>query len=274
MQKDTISIMGCGWLGFPLAERLVADDYLVKGTTTTKDKIQLMEQSGIMPYFIINDPEPRGDNLQHFFHADVLILNIPPSIRSGRSTIEEYVTQIASIARLVQNSSISHVVFVSSTSVYANEDRIITEEDAGPAASDSGEALIQCEKLLLDNPHFTTTVLRMGGLYGPDRHPGRFLAHRKNISRPNAPVNMLHLADAVGSCIAAMQKESFGEIFNVCADEHPSRKEYYSETCKLLGLEPPEFSEIDEGGKLISNERIKNKLGYEFVYKHPLEGIV
>lgn len=30
----TVSILGCGWLGLPLAEQLLAEGYSVKGSTT------------------------------------------------------------------------------------------------------------------------------------------------------------------------------------------------------------------------------------------------
>lgn len=274
MQDKIISVMGCGWLGFPLAERLVENDYLVKGSTTTLDKIQLLEQHKIMPYYILADPEPRGDNISHFFHADVLILNIPPAIRGGKSSAEEYIAKIRAIANLAAASPISHVIFVSSTSVYPDDARVVSEKDAGPAGSEAGEALLVCEKLLLEHTEFSTTILRMAGLYGPDRHPGKFLSGRKNISKPNAPVNMLHLEDAIGVTIAALEQEAYGEIFNVCASQHPTRKAYYNAACSFLDLPAPEFANDEISGKEVSNNYLKETLEYVFVFDDPTDGLL
>lgn len=46
------SIIGCGWLGLPLAERLVAEGYTVKGSTTSVDKLSLLRQKGIDAYLL------------------------------------------------------------------------------------------------------------------------------------------------------------------------------------------------------------------------------
>ena len=42
-QKDEISIMGCGWLGLPLAAQLVKAGYNVKGSTTTPEKLEVLQ---------------------------------------------------------------------------------------------------------------------------------------------------------------------------------------------------------------------------------------
>ena len=47
-----ISILGCGWLGFPLAENLINKGNKIKGTTTSVDKLQLLSKAGIVPYLI------------------------------------------------------------------------------------------------------------------------------------------------------------------------------------------------------------------------------
>jgi 3-hydroxyisobutyrate dehydrogenase-like beta-hydroxyacid dehydrogenase len=47
-----ISILGCGWLGFPLAISLVQKGYVVKGSTTSLEKQDLFLKNGILPYAI------------------------------------------------------------------------------------------------------------------------------------------------------------------------------------------------------------------------------
>ena len=47
-----VSLLGCGWLGKPLAVSLINDGFLVKGSTTSEMKIQELETLGIEPYLI------------------------------------------------------------------------------------------------------------------------------------------------------------------------------------------------------------------------------
>ena len=47
-----ISILGCGWLGLPLAKALVNNDYLVSGSTTSEEKIAVLEKAKIEPFLL------------------------------------------------------------------------------------------------------------------------------------------------------------------------------------------------------------------------------
>ena len=50
--NKTISILGCGWLGKPLAIKLIKKGNLVKGSTTSKHKFKEFDNLGIQPYLI------------------------------------------------------------------------------------------------------------------------------------------------------------------------------------------------------------------------------
>ena len=38
--KKIIGILGCGWLGLPLAQQLVEDGHIVRGSTTQNSKLE------------------------------------------------------------------------------------------------------------------------------------------------------------------------------------------------------------------------------------------
>ena len=58
IQKDKIGIIGCGWLGLPLAKLFLKNDFLVKGSTTSKEKIKNLKSHNIEPHLIeITDTE-------------------------------------------------------------------------------------------------------------------------------------------------------------------------------------------------------------------------
>lgn len=267
-----ISILGCGWLGLPLAETLINEGHTVHGSTTSSNKIDLLRDKGIAPYLITLNPELNCEECDNFWESELLILNIPPG-RGRDNIVKSHTKQIKSVRAKLESSPIRKVIFVSSTSVYPKLPGVVTEEDAkaGKAGRNSGNALIEAEKTLIDIELISTAVLRFGGLYGYDRHPARYMTGRKNLDRGNAPVNLIHRDD----CIAIIQeiiKRPFTKgIFNAVSDGHPPRNMYYREAAKALGLEPPTFKEDQQKEyKVVSNEKLKNGLGYTFIYPNPM----
>lgn len=259
-----ISILGCGWLGLPLAKALLTNGFLVKGSTTTVAKIAVLESYGIQPFHIIVKENEIIGNIEGFLeNSEILIIDIPPKLRGNSS--ENFIYKIKHLLPFIENSSIENVVFISSTSVYADDNSIVTEETITKPESESGKQLIEVEQLLLNNKIFRTTILRFGGLIGDDRHPVYFLAGRKNIENPNAPINLIHQKDCIGIILKIIETNSWNEIFNVVAPFHPTRKEYYSQKALEFNLEIPEFDESKPSvGKLISSEKIEKILGYNF----------
>lgn len=271
MTQKTISILGCGWLGLPLGARLVERGYRVKGSTTSPDKLPRLEEAGIAPYLLTLDPWIHGDQINDFFQADVLFLNIPPGRR--RPDVDVFFGElIASVLTELRYASINFVVFASSTSVYAPMNGVSVEEDAGKPRpwSLSGRALLDAEERLVKDRHFDTTVLRFAGLYGYDRRPGRFLAGRERVENGAAPVNLVHRDDAVAVVETVIEQDVRGEVFNVCAGKHPTRKAFYTRAAQWLGLDPPVFDDDAASFKIVSNEKLRKRLGYQFVHPDPL----
>ncbi len=265
----TVSILGCGWLGLPLAKRLQLEDFHLKGSTTTKSKLKLLEENGIEPYHIILEPNIKAKKIENFLDTDVLVINIPPMRREN--VIEFYPAQIKNIIKAIEDSTIEKVVFVSSSSVYGNNNQIVTEESELNPGQDSGKALLIAEGLMRANIFFRTTIIRFGGLLGPDRHPGKFLAGKKNISGADSKVNLIHLDDCIEIITQLISKNLWGEIFNAAADEHPTKKELYTKAAQRLNLEPPAFSDKKENYKIVSSEKLKLMLNYKFIFPNPIE---
>ena len=160
----------------------------------------------------IGENSINGDVDQFLDQSQVLIINIPPKLR-GNST-ENFVSKIENILPFIEKSGIKKVLFVSSTSVFSDENKVVTEETIPNPDSESGKQLLDCEKLLQENSHFETTILRFGGLIGEDRHPIYFLAGRTSIENPEAPVNLIHLEDCIGIILKIIHGNWWGETFN------------------------------------------------------------
>lgn len=264
---ETISILGCGWLGLPLANYLIGKGYKVKGSTRTRSELEVIKSHGIEPFYLVLDPDLRGDNVDDFFNCDVLVVNFPPERRDDIALYHP--AQIRSLIASIESSPVKKVLFVSSTSVYPDLGREVSEDDNAPPEKPSGIALLEAERLLRQSTRFETTIIRFGGLIGYDRMPGRFLAGRKGITGGNAPVNLIHRDDCLGIINRIIELSAWGETFNACADEHPLRKEYYTAQALKLGLDPPGFKDGGGGFKIIRSDKLKKRLEYRFKYPDP-----
>ena len=265
--KESISIMGCGWLGLEVGKFLVTKGFDVKGSTTSKEKIAILKEAKIEPFLLkINEEiEASIADLQSFFSSSILLLNIPPG-RRNPNVIEEHPKQIQKVIELAKKYGTEKVIFISSTGVYGDENKVMTEMDELNPVRTSAKALVKIEQNLKAEKSLKINILRFAGLIGGERKAGRFFAGKKDIKGGNARVNMVWRQDCIQVIHAIIEQDIWGEIFNVCANEHPLKKDFYTQKAKEEGFELPIFSEDAEANfKIVSNEKVKRVLGVDFL---------
>lgn len=263
-----ISILGCGWLGLPLAEYLVLKGYEVKGSTTQENKLHVLDSVGIKPFLIHLNPMPESKNFSDFLDTDFLILNIPPRSRRTDIPITFYPEQIKNLIPFIKKSQTKEVIFISSTSVYPKLNREVCETDA---IREAHPGVYDAEQLLLNTPEFRTTILRCAGLAGGKRIPGKFFAGKVNLTNGEEPVNQVFRDDVIQIIMQIIKMKGLGGIYNVCAPIHPLKKNLYRQNAELLGLTPPEFiSPIEPVPyKIINSNKLQEKLHFKFMYDNP-----
>lgn len=270
MKLRRISVLGCGWLGLPLAEGLVRQGHTVHGSTTSREKLTQLAAAGIRSHRLVLGDDLDGDDLDAFFACDVLVFCVPPS--SGETA---YPDVVSAVRRAAEAAGTGWVLMTSSTSVYPDLDGVVTESDAGAhegvVLRRNGADVLAAERVFYAATAFDTTVLRLAGLYGYGRHPGRYFAGKQGLAGGEAPVNLVHRDDVIGVVAAVLEHEARGATFNVCADHHPTRRRIYSDYAERFGLEPPVFNGAEaEGYKIVSNHRLKERLDYTFAYPDPM----
>lgn len=253
---NKIAILGCGWLGFPLAKELLKNGYIVKGSTSSKEKIALLLSEKIDAYLIdITNINPRL--LISLFEVDELIITIPPKGGNYSATLQKIIPYI-------EKSSIKRVFYTSSVSVYGNVKGVITEETACKPITERAKQITLIEEQLLQNSNFSTIILRLGGLVGNNRHPAFHLSN-KVLKSANEYINLIHIHDCIAIIKQLIQTSTKDELFNLVEPYHPTKETYYTQYSNKLGIPTPIINNYTTTkGKKISSAKISKLLNYNF----------
>ncbi len=247
-----IGVIGCGWLGLPLAENLVSYGYEVNGTSTSSDKMGILKEKGIHQFQIYLSENGISGDIDSFLESvSVLIINIPPKLR-GKGPKESYFEKIKLLYAAIKKSTVRNIIFASSTAVYGDAKGEVNEKTKTIPTTQSGIQLIQCESLLKDDKELNVTIIRFGGLIGPNRNPVTMLSGRENLSGGNAPVNLIHLDDCIGIIKKLIELNHYNDVLNAVYPEHPSKKEYYTAQASKRNIAPPKYTSTGQNDKFIS----------------------
>lgn len=267
--KKSIAIIGLGWLGQPVAIRLIELGYSVKGSVTSVEKAKHLREHGFETYPVeISESGIKGEIGTLLTDVDRIIIMIPPGLR--KNTGADFVLKMVHLQREIRKYKVSKIILVSSTSVYDDSQGVVTEKDGPKPQTIAGKQLLQVEELFQNSEELKTAVVRFGGLIGGSREPARWLAGRTELMDGNAPVNLIHRRDCVNILVEIIKRDAFGKVFNAVNPQHPKKSDYYIEKTKELGLEAPSFvnGDADEIFKQVESENLKSVLDYEF--KTPL----
>ena len=249
-----VSILGCGWLGKPLAVSLLKAGFVVKGSTTSNSKIKELELLEIVP-FLIDISE--FEDFDAFLASEILVIAITSK---DIDAFKRLVLQI-------EISEIQKVIFISSTSVYPMSNSILSEESM---TLDS--TLTEIEDLFRRNDYFETTILRFAGLFGPGRHPGNWFKNKTKIPQPKGYINMIHQEDCIKIIHELINQNYWNDTLNACSNHHPTREKFYTNARKKLKREAPVFEETKNlKYKIVSSKKLQAVLKYDFIHDNLFE---
>ena len=247
-----IAIIGSGWLAHPLAMQLQSDGHQVILTTTTQDKVVKLQAQGLNALqYVLGDQLSEPSQL---FDVDAMLIAITSKDIEAFDILLDQLSEHAC----------QHVLYISSTSVYQNDG---TEHDENSQRLNQSNPLLAIESLMQSHP--SASIIRFAGLVGPNRHPGHFFKSGQIVKNPEAPVNLIHLDDCIGIISAVIEQGAWGEIFNGCAETHPTKLEFYGHAAKLLDLAEPKFDNSRSTGshKVVCKQKIKTVLNYNLIHQ-------
>lgn len=262
-----ISIVGLGWFGKPLAQKL-SEKHIVSGTKSTREGVDKWDINSVSAYYLDLNAHPEYDRLKAIFDVDVIVINIPPSASKSENS-PSYLDQMRYMLEGAERFSVRHIVFISSTGVFGEHQHEVDEDTRPEPTRGNGEILLKAENYLADTFAERLTIIRPGGLVGGDRHPGKYLAGRTNVSGKNHPVNLVRREDLIALTEFIIENKTSRTCFHAVASNHPSKKEFYTKSAEDMGLDKPEFDETDASiGKLILGKKTQDET-IEFIFNDP-----
>ena len=290
-----VLIVGCGYVGLPLGAELVKQGHEVFGLRRTNAAETKLSARGIKP--LMADITRRSE-LQQLPGPFDWVVNTVSSTKGG---VEEYrQVYFEGTRNLIERLAPQRpqkFVYTSSTSVYGQTDGSwVDERSATEPASETGQVLVETERLLLtaaQTQDLPAIILRVAGIYGPERGYWfrQYLKGEATIQgRGERILNMVHRDDLVGIIIAALKKAQPGQIYNAVDDEPVAQIDFFRWLSAALGQPMPPFAAHteDRTGKLeahlgmskrgvtnkrISNSKLKRELGYAFKFPTFREGL-
>ena len=266
VQKNkNVVILGCGWLGKIVGSELANSGFKVFGSIRDEDKSESLKNLGIQP-FILDTNVNSQISTDLIDNTSIVLMFFPPSIASESRKYHEILEELAS--RFHENT---RFIFTSSTGVYPQQEGTF-DESWSFTENDQNNRLKLAENTLRHLLGNRLTIIRPGGLIGPDRHPIYSLQGRQISHDGNAPVNLIHGKDISGVVLKILESGYSGGVFNLVFPHHPTKKEYYQKAAEVLSLDRPEFGSENTPNRLITGDSVEHKLDYK--YRCPIDNFL
>jgi len=260
-----ILIIGSGKLGLSLAQSLSHQGFETTATTTTHEKVS--KDNNINPAIIYLNTNTSDHNALvntlHKYHFNLMIITIPPNRQ-----LNNYDETLNKLHQLAISLEIKKVLFISSTSVWGENSGEVDENTPMIPITQSAKSMVRFEQTILNEPSFEASTIKLAGLIGETRNPGRFLAGKENLTMAKAPVNLVTQRDVIGIIIEIVKQNAWQKSFIACAPSHPTRDVFYVSAANKLNLVAPTFDYTNENlgqrNKIIDGSSTAAQLNYQY----------
>jgi nucleoside-diphosphate-sugar epimerase len=275
-------IIGCGYLGRRIADRWIERGDRVAALTRSFVRASEWKDHGLDA--VVGDvlaPE----TLKALPAADVLLYAVGFDRAAGVDKRSVYVNGLRNVLAATA-ARIPRVVYISSSSVYGqSQGEWIDEASPAEPQSEGGRICLEAEHVLTEaaaQSDTTACILRLTGIYGPDRILARAAALRQGTplaGRADAWLNLIHVDDAASAAMAAADHPNPDPLYLVTDDRPVTRQEYFSRLAERIGAPLPSFDPSQQPrhgaglNKRCHNARMKGSLGVSLQYPTFDEGL-
>ncbi|MCG6135227.1 MAG: NAD(P)-dependent oxidoreductase [Nostoc sp. LLA-1] len=259
LQNKTLLITGIDeFIGLRAAELAIAQGMKVRGIQSFADKNQTAQNLGIE--VIVGSITDAAVAQKACQGVDIVLHTAQMAQEAG--SIKEFrainVGGTVNMAKAAKNAGVKTFVHLSSVMVYGfNYPDGITE--TGPLSGENNpycQTKIEAETELLPlnaPPDFGIIIIRAGDVYGPGSISWVvrpiLMMRQKLFAYANdgkGIINHVYIDNLIDAIFLAIEKETYGEIFNITDGQNTSWKEYFLQLAAMENLSAPMSLPKDE----------------------------
>ena len=255
-------IFGCGYVGFRVALRWLDRGEEVFALTRSSARAAEFSDLGITP---VTGDVARPFTLPPIESLGTVLYAVGFDRSSPHSIDDVYIDGFArALAELP--AAVERIIYLSSTGVYGQSAGQWVDEDSPLAPQRAGgKAVLAAEQLLANHPlGARAAVLRLAGIYGPNRVPKLTDVQQGNplVADGDSFLNLIHVDDVVEGILAAEKLTNLPARY-IVSDGCPVRRtDFYGELARQLGVGPPRFVEPNRlpstAQRELSSKRVRN----------------
>jgi nucleoside-diphosphate-sugar epimerase len=280
----TLFIFGAGYSAMHYVRSRPASEP-ISATVRTADKAQKINAShSNVEALVFDAPVIDARIEERLASATRLLVSIPPN-EAADPVLAHFREAMTRAPRL------ERMVYLSTIGVYGDADGAWIDEDAATEPNSArNRARVMAEQgwlALGERAGKKITILRLAGIYGPDRNTLVNLREGKarRLVKPGQVFNRIHVADIARAIEKAFAVDAPSGIFNVTDNEPAPPQDVIAYAAELLGIDPPPeipFESADltpmarsfySSNKRVANRRMKERLGVRLAYPTYREGL-
>jgi nucleoside-diphosphate-sugar epimerase len=280
-----VFIAGCGYVGQRLALRLQAQ-YDVTSLVRSPERAAELARAGVRALAIDLDRVRPGTTIPERLDLEAIVYLTPPPVLGESDLRLDRFLQLASVPPLT-------FVYMSTTGVYGDTaGAVVDESSTVQPRTDRARRRISAEEMTrvwCNERRVRRIVLRVPGIYGPDRLPLERLRHFEPVVREREAGinNRIHVDDLVEACARAITNPEARGVYNVTDGRPLSSTTFINLVAKAAGLPTPPQVSMEEAqltfsperlsflneSRRVSNERMLKHLGVVLKYADVEAGI-
>lgn len=284
-------IVGCGYVGNIFADYAGRNGWRMFALTRTQERASELSNRGIKP-IVAN--WLASEESWELPHVDCVLVAVSHAPESSQPPFDAHLRGLKNIAAQLRLSSDGQskprLIYLSTTGVYGtgHHGAWIDEQSPAHPVRPSSIAAITAEQWLISDEgreSFSPTILRLAGIYGPDRVPNlAMLQQSTTLAVPTESyLNLIHVADIARIIYFAMNQGFKEQLYCVSDGNSVNRRDYYHQICRWMNWPIPEFTEptadqIDPAkrgsdSKRINIERLRREWTEPFLFPSFVEGL-
>jgi nucleoside-diphosphate-sugar epimerase len=266
-----ILFFGFGFSAATLAKRLATQHWRITGTSRTREGAEAIAAQGY-DGVVFDELTDIPTDVTH------IVTSVPPDA-AGDPVLRMLTPALQHVA-----ADLQWVAYLSTTGVYGDHGGGWVDETTPLTPNtERGERRVKAEAawLALHVAHgLPVHLFRLAGIYGPGRNALDNLKDgtAKRVIRPGQVFSRIHVDDIAGVLEASISQPHPGRAYNVADDFPCPPQDVITYGAKLLGLSPPPNIAFEDAqlspmaksffmdSKRVSNQRVKQELGYHFKY--------